>query len=245
MLNNTTLQLKFRQRLNKIASNDYDNIECWQIVEAFNKAQIEWCRRQLHGNNLFKEGDEMSKRRIDDLQILLTNIQLPTVEFENFIESQAINFPENFFEFKRVTVEAYTECCPAYEDKGVLRGRSMTVYLAEEANVDLYLRDPLKKPDFDWGETFVTMQGDRVRIYKTPEFSLTNPIMTYYRRPRLIEIAGCVDPYTLVQSTNDVQCEFKDDVAELIIDEAVAIVAGDIQDTNNYIRGSQSAEKNN
>ena len=86
-MNNTTLQLKFRQRLNKIASNDYDNIECWQIVEAFNKAQIEWCRRQLHGNNLFKEGDEMSKRRIDDLQILLTNRQLPTVHFANFIES--------------------------------------------------------------------------------------------------------------------------------------------------------------
>ena len=67
-MNNTTLQLKFRQRLNKIASNDYDNIECWQIVEAFNKAQVEWCRRQLHGNNIFKEGDEMSKRRIDDLK---------------------------------------------------------------------------------------------------------------------------------------------------------------------------------
>ena len=62
------------QRLNKLASNDYDNIECWQIIEAFNKAQIEWCRRQLHGNNMYKEGDEMHlRRRIDDLQLLLTN----------------------------------------------------------------------------------------------------------------------------------------------------------------------------
>ena len=73
MINNTQLQIKFRQRLNKLASNDFDNIECWQIVEAFNKAQIEWVRRQLHGTNAHKEGDEMSTKRIDDLQKLLTS----------------------------------------------------------------------------------------------------------------------------------------------------------------------------
>ena len=69
---NSTIQLKIKQRLNKLDSQDYDNLECWHIVEAFNKAQVEWCRRQLHGFNQFKEGDEQSNRRIDDLQILLT-----------------------------------------------------------------------------------------------------------------------------------------------------------------------------
>ena len=39
-MNNTTLQIKFKQRLNKLASNDYDNIQCWQIVEVFNKAVL-------------------------------------------------------------------------------------------------------------------------------------------------------------------------------------------------------------
>ena len=63
-MNNTALQLKIKQRLNKLASNDYDNIECWQIVEAFNKAQLDWCRRNLHGLNVLQEGDEESTRRI-------------------------------------------------------------------------------------------------------------------------------------------------------------------------------------
>ena len=70
-MNNATIQIKIKERLNKLDSLDYDNLECWQIVEAFNKTQIEWCRRQLHGGNIYKEGDEMSKRRVDDLQILL------------------------------------------------------------------------------------------------------------------------------------------------------------------------------
>ena len=70
-MDNATIKLKIKQRLNKLASNDYDNIECWQIVEAFNKGQVDWCRRNLHGLNIVKEGDEQSTSRIDDLQVLL------------------------------------------------------------------------------------------------------------------------------------------------------------------------------
>lgn len=245
-MNNTTLQIKFKQRLNKIASNDYDNIECWQIVEAFNKAQVEWCRRQLHGNNMYKEGDEMSKRRIDDLQILLTDVGLTFINQPTYIEST--NFPSNYLEYKRVTTEAFTECCPTEKVKkvaGVIdKGRDMTVYLAEEANVDIIMRDPLKRPDFEWGETYCTIQGNRIKIYKK-DFEIINPLLTYYRQPRNIEIEDCVDPYTLVASPADVECEFKDDIVELIIDEAVSIIAGDINDINQYVRGSTSAEKNN
>ena len=52
---NSTIVIKIKQRINKLDSQDYDNITCWQIVEAFNKAQVEWTRRQLHGINLVKE----------------------------------------------------------------------------------------------------------------------------------------------------------------------------------------------
>ena len=77
---NSTITIKIKQRINKLDSNDYDNIECWQIVEAFNKAQVEWSRRQLHGINLVKEGDEQSTRRKDDLQVLMETSQLPLAD---------------------------------------------------------------------------------------------------------------------------------------------------------------------
>ena len=57
---NSTIVIKVKERINKLDSQDYDNILCWQIVEAFNKAQVEWCRRQLHGINTLREGDEQS-----------------------------------------------------------------------------------------------------------------------------------------------------------------------------------------
>ena len=234
-MNNTTLQIKFRQRLNKLASNDYDNIECWQIVESFNKAQIEWCRRQLHGSNPTRTSDEQTKRRIDDLQILLTTQPITgSIQSDYFLGT---NFPNNYMEYKRVDTDATTECCK--KDP-----RSMTVYLAEEANVDLIMRDPLKRPDFEWGETFCTLANNTIRIYKR-EFDVVNPRITFYRKPRNIEIANCSDPYTNNISATDIESEFKDDIVEVIIDEACAIIAGDINDANNYIRGPQQAEKNN
>ena len=233
---NQTIQIKFRQRLNKIASDDYDNIECWQVVEAFNKAQIEWCRRNLHGNNMFKEGDENSTRRIDDLQVLLTTLPITTADMGN--HDVSTNFPDNetYLEFKRVSLEATSKCCD--------EPRSMTCYLTEEANIDLILRDPLKNPDFEWGETVCTMANNTVKIYKK-DFNIINPTLMYYRQPLRIEISGCIDPYTGNTSAADIECEFKDDLIEVFIDEAVAIIAGDIADANNYSREMQAAERNN
>lgn len=233
-MNNQTLQIKLKQRLNKLASNDYDNIECWQIVEAFNKAQVEWVRRQLHGNNLYREGDEMSKRRIDDLQILLGEVNLPGTSTDNYFESTSI--PANYMEYKRISAFATSECCP--------KPRSMTVYLSEEANVDLILRDPLKKPDYDWGETFCTWIGNNVRVYKT-DFTITNVALTYYRQPTLIEIAGCQNPYDGTATTVDVICEFKDDIVEVLLDETASLIAGDTENFNQYTTNQQTAERNN
>ena len=234
-MENSTLLLKLKQRLNKLDSQDYDNIECWQFVEAFNKAQIEWCRRNLHGGNMYKEGDELSKKRIDDLQPLLRELTLTGTETENYFETD--NFPvDTYLEFKRVTTQAKDDCCTP---------RSMTVYLAEEANVSLLLRDPLKNPDFEWGETFCTMLGNTIRIYRNANFNIVNPVLTYYQKPSLIQVEGCVDPYTGNTSLVNVDCEFKDDLVEVMLDDTASIIAGDIENLYQAQRGTQTAERNN
>jgi hypothetical protein len=233
-MNNAALQLKIKLRLNKLASNDYDNIECWQIVEAFNKAQVEWVRRQLHGNNLFKEGDEGSKRRIDDIQILLVQAQLQGYNKKKYFESAEL--PDNYLQYKKVDAYAKSECCPE---------RGITVYLAEEGNADQLLRDIYRQPSFEWGETFCTLMGNKVKVYTDEKFSLSKCYLTYYRQPQKIQIIGCVDPYTQLVSTQEVPCEFKDDIIEVLIDETVSIIAGDIESLNQFQRGTQQSERNN
>ena len=231
---NSVLTIKIKQRLNKLDSQDYDNIECWQIVEAFNKAQVEWTRRQLHGINLVKEGDEQSTRRIDDLQVLLTTQSL-TVTKKDIYSSAPL--PEDYLQWKRLDVFANSNCCP---DK-----RRMVVYLAEEANVNNLLRDVAKKPSFEWGETFATLINNNLNIYTNNEFLVEGSSIIYYRQPKKIQILNCVDPYTGVASLTDIQCEFKDDIIEVLIDEAASILAGDIESGNQFSRGTETAERNN
>lgn len=232
-MQNSVLTIKIKQRLNKLDSQDYDNIECWQIVEAFNKAQVEWVRRQLHGINLVKEGDEQSTRRIDDLQVLLNTQPLPVANQQLFYSG---SIPQNYLQWKRVDAYAKNDCCD---------DRRMIIYLAEEANLNQLLRDEAKKPSFEWAETFATLKNNSVNIYTNNDFEISNAQLTYYRQPVRIEVQGCTDPYTGQTTTTNVECEFKDDIIEVIIDEAASILAGDIESGNQFSRGTDTAERNN
>jgi hypothetical protein len=233
-MNNSTLRLKVMQRLNKLASNDYDNIECWQIVEAFNKAQVQWVRRQLVGVNILKQGDEQSKRKIDDLQPLLNVADMAYSNMPGYVISETL--PADYMEFKRVDAYGSNDCCPD--------PRRFVVYLAEEANAAILLRDENKKPSFDWAETFCTLAGNKIKIYTNDDFTVTDAKLMYYREPVKIEIQGCVNPYTGTVSTTDVECEFKEDVTETIIDDAVQILAGDIESITQYQIAQASSDEN-
>ena len=230
---NSTITVKVKQRLNKLDSNDYDNIECWMIVEAFNKAQVEWARRQLHGMNLMKEGDEQSTRRIDDLQALLVVDNLILTDKVDYFSATV---PTDYLQWKRVDAFAKKECC---------ENRRMVVYLVEEANLNLLLRDKSKQPSFEWSETFATLQGNKLNIFTNQDFEIDKSEFVYYRQPRKIQIKGCSDPYNQIESTTEVISEFKDDIVELIIDETVSVLAGDIESMSQFSRGTDTAERNN
>lgn len=232
-MTNALLQIKIKQRLNKLASLDYDNFECWQIQEAFNKAQIEWVRRQLHGFNLKKELPEQSITTIDDLQVLLKQEKLNGSETLKYFESEFI--PDDYLHFVRVGADAKTECCPE---------RPLSIYQVEEANVDVLLFDDYKSPSFDWAETFCTVFANKIRIYTDSKFTVNNALLTYYRKPREIAFNNCVNPSSGIVATDDITCEFKDDICEIIADETAAILAGDIESMNQYQRETQNAQRN-
>jgi len=218
---NSTIVIKVKNRVNKLDSQDYDNIPTWQILEAFNKGQVEWCRRQIIGVNQTKQGDEQSRRKVDDLQVLLTQAPL-VLDFKTLYYEASL--PTNYFEYKKLDVIATSKDCD--------EGRSMIIYQGEEVNVPILLRDENKKPSFEWGETFVTLVGDRFRIYTNGEFELKSADCLYYRQPTYIQMIGVADTYTTLISTVEVTSEFPDDVIEILIDEAAGIIAGDIESLN-------------
>lgn len=233
---NSTILLKIAQRLNKLDSADYDNIQPWQRVEAFNKGSVQWLRRNLHALNIKQEGDEQSKRRIDDFQTILIEEVITLEKGDRFFESTS-ELPDNYFEWKRLNGKAIDDCC---DDP-----RPMVITLAEEANVDEVNRDFLKKPSFEWGETYCTLKSNRIRIHTNDEFEIPEATLSYYRQPTRIRVIGIQDVYVGDIPTVEVESDFKDDIVELFIDEAVKIIAGDIESFNQRQVSEDTVEGNN
>jgi hypothetical protein len=231
-MDNNLLQIKIKQRLNKLASLDYDNIQCWQIQEAFNKAQYEWTRRQVRGVNIKKEGSEQSTVVTDDLQRLIVHSTLTMNKNGVYYE---VGLPSDYLYYVRTDVFAKSECCPE---------RRMTVYEAEEANISIILNTDNKKPSFEWAETVSTLMNNTLKVYTNEEFDITQCHLVYYKKPREVQINGCVNISTGTVFTADQTCEFNDDVAEIIVDQAVAILAGDIESMAQYQRESQAVQQN-
>jgi len=231
-MTNAELQIKIKERLNKLASLDYDNFECWQIVEAFNKAQLEWFRRQIEGSNQERQGDGSTKMNYDDTQKFIKTIPLTGINYSDSFVSDPQ--PADYLYYTSLYAMGSSDCCPE---------RNIIVYLVDKADLYLILRDANKKPSFEWGETVGIMSGDKFTIYTNNEFNITSVDLTYYRKPNPVSFQGCVDISTGAITT-DVPCEFKDDVAEIIVDNAVAILAADIESFNQYSRATNAVQTN-
>lgn len=226
------IRIKIKERLGKLDSADYDNLECWQVREAFNKAQLEWVRRQIHGKNDTREGDESTQQKVVDVQNLLKQIKIDLKDYKLYYET--ITLPVDYFYIKRVT---------PFVTKGKCKGKMIKSTLREEANVDEYLQDYSMQPSFEFEETFHTMINSTIRVYTNKEFQVDNIKLIYYRYPREIDFTGCVH---LDGSTGvEIDPEFKDDIVELIIDDTVSILAGDIESPNQFSLDKQRSETNN
>ncbi len=236
-MRNQALLIKLKIHLNKLDSADFDNIAPWMIADAFNSAQVLWTRRNLHGMNQKQEGDEGSTSRIDDFQMLLSTT--PNILMNNrqeFFETVNI-LPVDYLRFKRVSANATNECCPD--------PRRLVIYIGEEANPDILLRDINKRPSFEWAETFATFGSNKFKIYTDGKFLVQDVTLTYYRQPRRIQIAGVKDTYTGLTPTVDVECEFNQDLIELLVFDMAAMISADIESNLQKVRGDQTAEKNN
>lgn len=203
------------------------------IAEAFNKAQLEWVRRNLLGLNTRQAQPEQTTATISDLQMLMEERFIGGRSRELYFESTEV--PDDYMKFVLVSARAITDCCPE---------RIMSVYLAEEGNADELLTDNFKGPSFEWGETFATIAENKIRIYTNGKFEVIKPKLVYFRKPRPVQFAGCMDIETGKTYKNNQICELKDEIAEIICDETAAILAGDIESMTQYQRQTQNAQRN-
>lgn len=218
MITSLDIALKVRQRTNKKDTQDDQNIPIYEIVEAYNKAQLNVVNRLYGRNNNYKSGIESTRKRVDDLQPLVntTPVSIGVTKMDNYYMTDSI--PDNYLHYISSTCIGKTETCA---------NKKIIIYMQEESNLNTLLRNDMINPNFEWGETIGTMAGDKIKVHTLNKFEIINFYLTYLKRPISIDIPGYIKqdgtPSTLVNP------DLPDDIIEMCIDETVRIISGDIQ----------------
>lgn len=216
---------RIKQALEKQDSEFNANLNLFDIEDALDKAQNDWFRRQIHGGNQYREGSEESLMRVDDFQFLIMERSLNVKKSSLYSESDTI--PSNYRYYNRLNV---------FATKGDCTNTIIPSLLIENHNVNDYLVNYNFSPSFDFEQCFHVILNNKIRIYHNGDFDVNKIILSYYR-----------DPSKLLTDKNnwDYPWEWKDDVAEVIIDEAIKILAGQIEHTTAFQLSNQRVESNN
>ena len=221
--------LKVKQRVNKKDTQDYDNIPVFEIIKDFNKAQLSVLNRLYGANNNYKQGFEATRKRVEDFKYLLTDdpLRLSVTRKKGYYLTEEL--PDNYFRYVRSTTTASNPYCKLKE---------LFNYQGEESNINTILGNENMNPNFEWGETVVTLVKNKIKIYTQDKFSVIHLDLTYLRKPKEVDIQG----YIKLDGTPSVNIdpELPEDVIEMCIDETARIIQGDIQ--NQF--GNQIAQQN-
>lgn len=208
--------VKVRNRLNKVDTQDDENLAVYSIIEAFNKAQLNVVNRLFNRNNNYKTGVESTKKRIDDLRVLIN-----TNPINLNISKQDIYYvadlPKDYFHHIRIECLAKNESC---------QEKRLKVYLGEESNLNTLLTNEHLNPNFDWAETIATITEDNLKVFTLNKFEIKKVFLTYLRFPVNIDAPG----YIKEDGSNSTQIdpELPDDIIEMCIDETTRIMSGDM-----------------
>lgn len=214
-----------KQALEKQDTNAFANLTPWDYEDSFNKGLTDWYRRQDWGTNQRKEGEESSEMITDDLQVFLTRKKLSVINDK--ISSETFKLPPNYRYYNRLAVNATKNDC---------KNVSIVSKFRENANVDILLSDWNTSPSFDFEQCFHVLLNNKFVIYTNNDFKVESATIYYFRAPKLISCE---------MKDLEQEWEVKEDVAELIIDEAIKNIGGNIENSTASQMANNRATINN
>ena len=208
------------QSLEKQDSGGYANLNKWDLEDSLNRQATDWFRRQVYGTNQRQEQQEESTMVTDDIQNLLVEKKMSVVNNELYADS--IKIPDNYRYYNKLSV---------YCSKGDCKKILIPSLFVENANTDFYSSDWSLSPSFDFEQCFHVLLNNRFRIFHIGDFKIDYIKLFYFRDPKKISM----EPINL-----ETEWEWKEDVAQLIIENAIKQLAGSIE----HISANQIADKN-
>lgn len=218
-----SLLYKIDQRLNKLSTNEHQQIQLEDKILALNEAQIKLIKQKVDGfSSVSGMGMDSFKKRYEDLQSLV--VPYGKGELSLAIKNEQLN---QWFANIHLLDPKYMFYIDSYviADKGECKDRKIWINkdLAKHSDLSLLLNNEHYKPSFEYQETFNFLSSDEISIFTDGEFIPKAIYISYMRYPVYIDKAG----YTKFDGTPsaDQDCELETYLEDELLDLTVQNLA--------------------
>lgn len=214
-----SLLYKIDQRLNKLSTNEHQQIQLEDKILALNEAQIKLIKQKVDGISVVSGlGLDAFKKRYEDLQSLVMayNEGMLPLTLKNPELNQWAAKIHNLSPKYMFYVDSYV-----LADKGRCKNRQIWINrdLAKHGDLQFVLNNVHYKPSFEYQETFNFLSSDEISIFTDGTFTPKEIYISYMRYPVYIDKQG----YVKFDGTNsiDQDCELETYLEDELLDLTV------------------------
>lgn len=214
-----SLLYKIDQKLNKLSTNEHQQIQLEDKILALNEAQIKLIKQKLDGPNTPSTlGLDAFRKRYEDLQKFIENYEdhpldltLSNAQLNQWTASLDSVTPAYMF-----YIDAYVTA-----DKGRCIDRLIFINreFTKHGDIPVVINNTHYKPSFEYQETFSNINTNEVMIYTDGTFTPKKLYLSYLRYPKYIDKIGYIK-FDGSPSTNQ-DCELKNYLEDELLDLTV------------------------
>ena len=218
-----SLLYKIDQKLNKLSTNEHQQIQLEDKILALNEAQIKLIKQKVDGfSTLSGLGLDAFKKRYEDLQSLVVNYahQPLNLTLKNIQLNQWFAYLHELDPKYMFYIDSYI-----LADKGRCKNRIIWINrdLAKHGDLSLILNNNHYKPSFEYQETFNFLSSDEISVFTDGTFTPTKIYISYMRYPVYINKEG----YVMLdgQDSYNQDCELETYLEDELLDLTVQNLA--------------------
>jgi hypothetical protein len=218
-----SLLYKIDQKLNKLSTNDHQQIPLEDKILALNEAQIKLIKQKVDGDSTVSGlGLDAFKKRYEDLQSLVVNYANQPLEL--VLKNTKLN---QWFAYLHALEPKYMFYIDSYviADKGRCKDRVIWINkdLAKHGDISLLLNNTHYRPSFEYQETFNFISSDEISIFTDGTFTPSKIYISYMRYPIYINKEG----YVMLdgQDSYNQDCELETYLEDELVDLTVQNLA--------------------
>ena len=214
-----SLLYKIDQKLNKLSTNEHQQIPLEDKILALNEAQIKLIKQKVDGiSTVSGLGLDAFKKRYEDLQSLVISYNHQPLDLK--LKNEEVH---QWFASLHDLVPKYMFYMDSYilADKGRCKDRVIWVNrdLAKHGDLQFILNNDHYKPSFEYQETFNFLSSDEISVFTDGTFTPTKIYIMYMRYPQYIDKAGYIklDGQPSVDSDCELETYLEDELLDLTV----------------------------